>query len=126
MTKRHAGRLTERWLAVSTDRTTQYSAVPWSSSQNHALHARSPLCVAKSEIAHTHLTSIVPEVVSKAKEVSLRLGRSSPSPDHSSSAKEKHAFLKHAKTFRQAGIGCDDHLTRLPQQERQFQKTSKH
>ena len=32
------------------------------------------------------------------------------------SDKETHA-LKHAKTFRQAGIRCDDYLTRLQQQE---------
>lgn len=36
---------------------------------------------------------------------------------------EKHAFLKHAKMLRQAGICCDDYLTRLQQQERQALST---
>ena len=111
VTRRHAGRLTEQRLAMSTDRT--YSQQFWSR----------PPCVAESEIAQTYLTSIVPEVVSKAKEEKLRLGRYSSKPRPLlvcfTSDKEKHAFLKHAKTLRQAGVRCDDHLTRLQQQERQ-------
>ena len=68
--------------------------------------------------------SIVPEAVNKkTTEEYGRLGRPSSKPRPLlvcfASEKEKHAFLQHAKTLRQAGIRCDDHLTRLQQQERQ-------
>ena len=80
-------------------------------------------CVDESEIAHTNLTCIVPEVVSQGKEAYLRRGRSSSKPRPLivcfTSEEEKNLFLKHAKTFRQAGVRCDDYLTRLQQQERQ-------
>ena len=52
-----------------------------------------------------------------------RLGRPSSRPRllsvYFTSLEEKHALLKHAKTLRQAGIRCDDYLTRQQQQERQ-------
>ena len=76
-----------------------------------------------SEIAHINLTSIVPEVVSESKEEYARFGRPSSKPRpllvSFTSDQAKHVFLRHAKTFRQAGIRCDDYLTRLQQQERQ-------
>ena len=80
-------------------------------------------CAGVSEIAHTNLTSIVPEVVSESKEEYARFGRPSSKPRpllvSFTSDQAKHVFLRHAKTFRQAGIRCDDYLTRLQQQERQ-------
>ena len=60
-----------------------------------------------------------PESSSKSFNVSTDLP---PSPNHYVSTlpdEEKHIFLKHAKTLRQADIRCADYLTRLQQQERQ-------
>ena len=75
----------------------------------------------EATIAYERLNSIVPEAVNIHVGYQ-RLGRpsSKPRPLHVkfASDEEKHGFLKHAKTFRQAGIRCDDCLTRQQQQER--------